>query len=949
MGFPKFKRKNWFDRSRSGFYRRGISGAAFRRQSRSRQFWNRLGTVIVAGLAACLLGGTVLFIWVMRDLPNPNRLTDRSVSQTTRIFARDAKTVLYELHGDEKRTLVELSGVSQHAKNATIAIEDKTFYQNKGFSFRGFARAVLYAGTRGGGSTITQQLVKNVILSKEKTIVRKLKELILSIEIARRYSKDDILKMYLNDIPYGNMAFGIESAAQTYFGKSARDLAPDEAALLAAIPQAPTFYSPYGTHRDRLEFRQHYILDLMAEQGYLTADEAAAAKEIDTLKKVAPKRTGIKAPHFVFYVKDLLAEKFGEEAVEEGGLKVVTTLDAKKQEFAEQAIADNRALIKKSNASTAALLAVDPKNGDILAMVGSADYFDDSINGQFNALSGQLQPGSSIKPFVYAKGFEMGYTPDTVLYDVSTDFATGGAVYRPADYDRKERGPVTVRTALAGSLNIPAVKMLYLVGIKDFLDYATGQLGYTIGDRANLGLSLTLGGVMVNPVEHINAFGSFAGEGELAASRALLRVEDASGNVLLKADAQPKLRRVMSEETARQISSILSDDAARSFVFGARSTLTLPDRPVAAKTGTTNNYKDAWIVGYTPSLVAGVWAGDQKGERNMDAYGGSKLAGPIWNQFMRKALEGTPVEQFTAPQPVKTGKPVLDGDKSSQFKVRIDKFTGKLATDMTPADMVEERPFGGFHDILFFVKRDDPRGPVPAHPEEDPQFVAWEAGVAAWAEKQGMKATGEQPPTAFDDVHVLENLPTVSFVSPLEGGTFTTRNPLAAVSASAPRGVASVEYQLDGETVGISNSPSQAIALSVPNHFTKGFHVLTAIAYDDARNRASTSINVNLNASAGDLGLTWRDLYPGARLYAATSFPQTVRFNVPDPKSLAKLTLRTVDAAGTSTVLGEMESPALPDLAMTWPSAAPGYYVLTADAVLVGGEQRTSSVSVVVE
>jgi membrane carboxypeptidase/penicillin-binding protein PbpC len=490
--------------------------------------------------------------------------------------------------------------------------------------------------------------------------------------------------------------------------------------------------------------------------------------------------------------------------------------------------------------------------------------------------------------------------------------------------------------------------MLYLVGIKDFLDYATDELGYTIPDRNSLGLSLTLGGVMVNPIEHISAFGIFANEGERAMSRAILRVEDASGNVLMKTEPTVKRQRVMTEETARQISSILSDNAARAFVFGERNTLTLGDRPVAAKTGTTNNYKDAWIVGYTPSLVAGVWAGDQKGEKFMDAYGGNKLAGPIWNQFMRKSLEGTSVEQFTAPQPVVTGKPVLDGDKSSQFKVRIDKFTGKLATDMTPADMVEERPFGGFHDILFFVKRDDPRGPAPRHPEDDPQFALWEKGVATWAEKQGMKATGEEPPTATDDVHVPANQPSVSFVSPQEGGSFDSRSPIVAVLASALRGVASVEYQLDGEMIGWSTDAVSPATLFIPNHFSKGFHVLTAIAYDDARNRAATSINVNLNASAGELGLTWRDFYPGVRL-SAGAFPYSVRFSVTDVKSIAKLRLYVMDASGNVTALGEMESPALPDLAMTWPAAASGAYTVTAAAVLTTGEERAASVSVVVE
>lgn len=951
--WPK-KKSGWENRP-SGFLHRPLRGVMFKKKKPHwKAFFGWLVIVGVAGLFAASIGGAALFAWLIRDLPNPNRLQERALPQTTKLYDRTGQTVLYEVHGDEKRTIVNLNGISTNAKNATIAIEDQHFYEHGGFRPTSIIRAVLADVIKGkwsqGGSTITQQLVKNSILTKDKTITRKLKELALSIEIERRYTKDDILKMYLNEIPYGSMAYGIESAAQTYFGKSAKDLTLDEAALLAAVPQAPTYYSPFGNHRDDLVSRQHLVLDKMVESGYISSADAEAAKKTDTLAKLIQRRNSIIAPHFVFYVKEQLAEQFGEQAVEEGGLKVITTLDVNKQKLAEQAVADNLKVIHNWNANSAALLSLDPKNGDILAMVGSADYFDDSINGKFNALTGRLQPGSSIKPMVYATAFERGYTPNTVVYDVSTEFSTNPSQsYHPSDYDGKERGPVTLKQALAGSLNIPAVKVLYLVGIRNFLDFATGTLGYTIPDRDSLGLSLTLGGVQVNPIEHINAFAALARDGKLARNRAILRVEDANGNVLLRTDDSPPMKTVFSEQTAREIDDILSDNSARSFIFGEKNNLTLADRPVAAKTGTTNDWKDAWTIGFTPSLVAGVWVGDQVQGKHMKAGAdGSVVAAPIWNEYMRLALAGSPVENFTPPDPVETGKPVLDGDKSSQFKVKIDKFTGKLATDLTPPEMVEERAYGGLHEILFFVTKDDPRGPMPTNPQDDPQFGNWEKAVADWAENQGIKPSGGSPPTEQDDVHVPENFPSVSFVNPTEGATFSTREPTVSVTASARRGVASVEYRLDGERVGYSDVPPFTATLSIPNHFLKGFHVLSAAAYDDARNQAQASININLNAPADNLGLIWRNLYDSSRLFAG-QLPFQIKMSVPDIASIAKLTLNVTDSYGYTTTIGSIDHPPLPDMVFEWKTASPGFYSLQAEGQLVTGETLTSTIRVSVE
>ena len=910
----------------------------------------------VLTLAALFLAGSLAFValmaWFAKDLPDPNNISSRTVAQTTRIYDRTGQDLLYEIHGDEKRTIVDLDHISNDLKNATIAVEDKNFYQHKGFDIKGYLRAIvtdiIRRGKSQGGSTITQQLVKWTMLTSEKTFTRKLKELILSIQIERRFTKDQILKMYLNEIGYGSTIYGIESAAQTFLGKPAADLTVSESALLAAIPQSPTYYSPFGSHQDALVARQHYIIDLMQQQGMISADAAKAAKADDVLARVKPKREAITAPHFVFYVRELLAEQFGEDALDQGGLKVITTLDLNKQQLAEKAVAAGMSTVKTWGGTTAAMMAEDPKTGEILAMVGSPDYFDDTNNGKFNSMLGYLQPGSSIKPFVYSLGFEKGYTPDTVLYDVTTSFENKLTdPYTPHDYDGNERGPVIVRQALAGSLNIPAVKMLYLVGVNDFLDFASQKLGYTtFNDRRKFGLSIVLGGGEVRPLEHINAFTIFPEEGLYRPAKAILRVEDNNGAILLDDTAATAPKRVIGEETARQISSILSDNAARSFIFGEKNSLILADRPVAAKTGTTQYYKDAWTIGYTPSLVAGVWVGRHDGQKMKDKADGSKVAAPIWNQFMREALAGTPVENFTAPQPVVTGKPVLDGYKNAQVMVKIDKITGKLATDNTPPAMVEERGFGVPHDILFFCDRSDPRGPAPEHPEDDPQFALWEKGVADWAAQQNI--TYQPPPTEYDDVHVPENVPTAAFVQPVDGGTVAERTFLASVDVQARRGAARVEFLMDNDLIATLNGTSGPVA--IPNRFGKGFHVLTARAYDDVGNNASTSITINLTAPAGPIGIQWLSPAWNGQTLLPSQFPFNVSFQVDDLKSIGSLQLVAVNQAyQTETVIGSIASPVLPNFSMNWERPSDnGRYTLKVEATLASGDVRTAETSVYV-
>jgi 1A family penicillin-binding protein len=935
-------------------WKRGGSSRRGGRRSGGRKI---LSWVLLIGLMAFFAGAIVLvglLAWVAKDLPDPNNINDRNIAQTTTIYDRTGKNILYEIHGDQKRTIVDLSDISPYAIDATITAEDRNFYSNDGIDIKGILRAVYndvfhhQSGTNfQGGSTITQQFIKNSVLSDQQTMTRKIQELLLSLEMEQRFTKDQILKLYLNEIPYGSVSYGIQSASQTFFGKNAKDLTLSEAALLASLPRGPTYYSPYGTNRDKLIERQQYIIDSMVQLGYATKQEGDAAKKDDVLARIKPKSESIVAPHFVFYVKQLLADEYGDAAVEQGGLKVITTLDVDKQKDAEQSVADGAGILKKWDADSAAMAAIDPHTGDILAMVGSTDYNNDAINGKFNNLLGRLQPGSSIKPIVYAAAFEKGYTPSTVLQDVKTEFSTTSQSYSPSDYDGKERGPVTATQALAGSLNIPSVEMLYLTGFDKFENFAE-RLGYTtFHDRSSYGLSLVLGGAEVNPLEHIDAYTAFAQEGTWHPSRAILKVTDKDGKVLEDHTSEDTGKKAFDPEISREITDILSNNAARAFIFGDKNFMTLPDRPVAAKTGTTNNDKDAWTIGYTPSLVAGVWVGNSAGHYMKPGADGSIVAAPIWNEFMKKALAGTPVENFTPAQPVVTGKPILDGDKSAQAIVKIDRASGKLATALTPPDYVIEQGYGVPHSILYFVNKDDPRGPVPDDPGSDPEFANWEKGVADWAATQHFD-TSSAPPTEFDDVHIPENIPTVSITSPAESGVISQRTFIPAVTASARRGVVRVDYAMDGEVIGTSGELS-GVSISIPNDVVKGFHTLTATAYDDVGNSATASVTVNLTADVGPLALQWLSPYPSQSVDTG-SFPFTISASLGDRQSIAQMNVvARPENGGDDIPIGSMSNPALPNLSFTWATApAPGRYAIVAECTLNSGETQESTINIVI-
>jgi len=702
-------------------------------------------TAIKAMSLFCLAGLIFivgLFVVFSKDLPNPNTVDTRVIAQSTKIYDRTGQHLLYDVHGDEKRTIVPFNQIPDNVKFATISLEDQGFYSHHGIVIKSIIRSALKDVAKGGaaqgGSTITQQLVKQSLLTSEKTLTRKVKELILALEIEQRYSKDEILSMYLNEIPYGSSAYGVEAAAQTFFGKSAKDLNLSEASLLACLPNAPTYYSPFGIHTDTLKARQEMALDRMATQGYITEQQAKDAKEVNILAEISPKQNNISAPHFVMYVKDYLVSKYGEQAVEQGGLKVYTTLNWDLQQMAEKAVADGAAKNIANKASNAALVASDPKTGQVLTMVGSKNYFDKSIDGQVNVALANRQPGSSFKPYVYLEAFAKGYTPETLLFDVPTNFSTDtGQDYAPQNYDGSFHGPLQMKNTLAMSLNIPAVKALYLAGVKDSINLAKGLGISGLNQPDRYGLSLVLGGGEVKLIDHVNAYAALAAGGVHRDKTVIMKIEDKDGAVL-EQYKQTDGQRVIDEKYVSMLDYIMSTNEFRAPVFGDNNPFKFTDRPVAAKTGTTNEFRDGWAMGYTPSLAVGVWAGNNDNTSMKVGADGIVVAAPIWRNFMNQALANYSVEQFPKYEKEDAGKAVLNGDFNTQeikvCEIKKGKNKGEycLANDSCPSDSKDKVTFGDVHDILYYVNKEDPRGEQPRDPSSDPQFQNWEKGVQVW-------------------------------------------------------------------------------------------------------------------------------------------------------------------------------------------------------------------------
>ena len=596
-----------------------------------------------------------LYLFILRDLPSPTKLSQAPLPVSTQIFDRHGR-LLYEIYAEKNRTPIPLNEIPEVVKQATIAIEDKDFYKHRGLAFRGILRAALNTLFRHrlqGGSTITQQLVKTTLLTPERTLKRKIREAILAWATELIYSKDQILEMYLNNVPYGGTAYGIEQAAQTYFGKSARDLNLAEAALLAGLPAAPTHFSPFGANPHLAKTRQKQVLKRMVEDGYITPQQAEQAARQPL--NFAPQKTNIKAPHFVMYVKELLVEKYGQNLVEQGGLRVTTTLDYTLQEFAQTTVASEVAKLKNANVSNGAALVTKPPTGEILAMVGSVDYFNTQIDGNVNVTLRPRQPGSSIKPINYAVGLLKGYTPATLFLDIPTCFATPGQpLYCPRNYDGAFHGPVQLRFALGNSYNIPAVKMLAVNGIESMIATASAMGIKGWQDPSRYGLSLTLGGGEVTMLEMATAFGVFANQGRRVDLNPILKVTDYKGRVLEERhpDQNPPVgEKVLPAEVCYLISHILLDNNARAAAFGTHSQLVIPGHAVSVKTGTTNDLRDNWTIGYTPKFLTVTWVGNNDNSP-MHPYLVSGITGaaPIWNKIISYVLKDQPDEWPKKPE-----------------------------------------------------------------------------------------------------------------------------------------------------------------------------------------------------------------------------------------------------------------------------------------------------------
>ncbi|EKE15920.1 MAG: 1A family penicillin-binding protein [uncultured bacterium] len=648
-------------------------------------------------LVVVLIGFSGAVFFLFTTVPSGNLKANWKPAQTTAILDSTGSHILYEVHGEENRKIVSHSEISDNMRKVTIAAEDDSFYSHHGFDVKSMVRA-LKANLESdhisqGGSTITQQLARNVYLTREKTIKRKIKELLIAVKIERKNTKEDILDYYLNTVPYGANAYGIESAAQIYFGKSAKNLALDESAFLAALPKAPSYYSPYGSNKSDLFLRQQFIIARTADLGLITEEEALSAGKENTFAKVVDFKNKIDAPHFVFYVLDELEKKYGREILEKDGLRVITTLNYDFQKIGEKAVADGvDGKVKMFGGSNAALAAIDPKTGGILTMVGSKDYFDDSIDGQVNVTTRLRQPGSSIKPIIYAAAFEKGYQPETRITDSQTNFGPDGSGrnYIPRNYSGTYRGNVSIRQALAMSLNIPAVKTLNYVGIDDAINMAE-RLGIsTFTDRKNYGLSLAIGGADVTLLQEVGAYSVFANDGLKRTVTSIKEVVDSDGNVIYSMN-ELKGSRVIDPEISRKISSILSDNEARTPVFGPRNLLHIDGKTVAAKTGTTQDFRDAWTVGYTPSIAVGVWTGNNNSVSMRGGADGSVVAAPIWNNFMRQVIDKIPQESFIAYTPA-VKEEIKDIDKPKGEKEII----SSLASDVKYKKNLikDERPKG---------------------------------------------------------------------------------------------------------------------------------------------------------------------------------------------------------------------------------------------------------------
>ena len=849
------------------------------------------------------LFGVGLLGWFAKDLPNPNKINSLVSAQTTKFYDRTGSHLLYELFGDQNRSVITFDQMPKSIKNATVAIEDKDFYKHGAFSLFGIGRAisgVITGVNRGGGSTITQQYVKNTLLTNERSYTRKIKELILSMEIEQFYTKDTILKLYLNEIPYGNRAYGVESACKTYFPQDkdpsdqlcAKNLDAGQAAILAAIPNAPTYYNPYGANTAALLERQHLILDAEADQGMISKADATANKWDEA--KLEAERNPVQnlygsldgnVAHFVLYAQDYLTNEYGSKVVTEGGLKVITTMDFDKQMAAYNAIQKNYSAITASGGSNAAMVVTDPKSGQILSMIGSHD-FNDPNGGQVNvAADGLRQPGSSFKPIVYSTLFATNkdaacakdrscptYGPGTTIYDAVTNFGSDANPYKPTNYANRSYGILTARTAIAGSLNVPAVKSLYMAGIDNSLDTAK-NLGITTlnAGAANYGLSLVLGSGEVHLTEMANAYESFANGGLHYTQTPVLSVQDSTGKVIEDNTTPAAPKQALDPQIAFLVADILSDNNAKRPFFGNdlviknmcgnnQSANCIHD---GVKTGTTENFRDAWTIGFTNEMVAGVWVGNNDNSPMRVAAG--DIAAPVWRTFMDAVYAGkTKTDAFAKPAKIqsltldkKTGRLPNDQttDKTTDFfpswyvpmsatsgkSADIDKISQKLATSCTP-DAAKQTIFSS--------------AIVPEISAKDPEYIAWLTGMVS----AGITSGGSQIPTAADDVHACDDTkPTVNITGISHvNGTYTVSANVALGTfgtvklSSLPN---TLTFYMDDQIISTQNINTSGAfaAIATPTVGSHAFKVVIVDSglYDATDTQTANTLAVSPTPTAG--------------------------------------------------------------------------------------------------
>ncbi len=808
--------------------------------------------VVILGFIISFL----VFAWYAKDLPSPAKLSQVTGNSTV-FYDRNGK-VLFDMYKDKNRIPVTFEEIPEYLKQATIAIEDKNFYKHKGISQFGILRAfinILLGRGLQGGSTITQQLIKNALLTSRRTISRKIQEMILAFEVERRYKKDEILLMYLNEAPYGGTYWGVGTASKAYFDKEVKDLNLVESAILAGLPQSPSVYSPFIGKKDAWKGRTKDVLRRMREDGYINKDqEKKALQDLEKIHFKAPKLT-ISAPHFVFYVKDLIEKEYGEKLID-NGVKIKTTLDLEIQKIAEKIVYEEIEKIKNLNVTNGAVVVLDSKTGEILAMVGSYDFNDEKY-GKFNAALGLRQPGSTVKPITYALAFEKGYTPSTVLMDVKTEFTsgqTGEKPYIPVNYDGKYRGPMQLRFALGNSENIPAVKLLAMVGLENFLqkaaDFGLTQFSPTQENLKRFGLSITLGGGETTLLDITSAFSVFANEGKKKDISSILEISDFKGKKIYK-KVRNQEKQVISKEVAFLISHILSDNNARMEVFGPNSYLNIPGKTVAVKTGTTDDKRDNWAVGFTKSLTIGVWVGNNDNSpMNPKIASGATGASPIFYRLSRELFKKYQDGIMAKPEKVKAmvidaylgglpkdGYPTrseyfIEGTEPKEVspfykKIKISKANGKLANDI-------EIKNGNFEEKEFIVfKENDPLSTDGKN--------RWQEAIDQWVKDQPDPKF--HPPTEVSDSSAEDVV--VSIKNPMGKTTVNTNNIEIKAKIISIAKIKNVKIKINGSEVrsldGDRNEINETINLA------DGTYELQVIATNEKDKTGESTIKFGVN------------------------------------------------------------------------------------------------------